>query len=410
MTVTKPYPLFIFGIARSGTNLLSRMLDAHPAIEVTLDPFMPIFKMVRNATIAHEAKAALRIGFDASAPFQDGYETRQGYGLLDTLLDSELSAPIEQTDLPDLRAAVAARAEWEAPDIAAHAERIAGTTCRDLLASALEIVADCRATTATRYIGIKEVWVLDFIPALARAFPEARFIAIERDPRAVIASLAALAERDPSQHAHPISYLRHWRKSITLARHFIDHPKLREKFHLVRYEDLASQPLETARRLADFVALPFESLMLGAKSHAGSAGAWRANSSYSDTAPGISNTPVARWRDSLSATVISAVEYFCWPEMALTAYSCLNDVPSTGSDEVGSYVASANAHPGSWRSDCGDAATEMRFEALRHDLIDHPQAVADCDLIRRCFLFERTYRAAAAAVHGSRARRTRALL
>lgn len=407
MSVTKARPLFVFGLARSGTNLLARVLAAHPAIEIALDPFMPLFRTIRNATVVDEASATLRAGFDPNSPFQDGYRTPQGYKLLDTLLASFLSAPIASSELPGLRTAIAARAEIEAPDIAARAGGIAGTTCRQLVASALEIVAACRTTAATRHVGIKEVWVLDFLPALARAFPEAQFLAIERDPRAVIASLMALAERDPSQHAHPISYLRHWRKSVVLARRFAAEPSLNERFRLVRYEDLALRPGEAARELADFLALPFDPLML-ASAKGDDSGAWQANSSYRDTAPGISDAPVARWRDHLPVAAIRTVEFFCWPEMALADYPCTSGSPATESDDIAAYVARADADPGSWRSDSGDVATEMSFERLRHGLLDRAEP-ADIDLVRRCFLFEPVYRAAVAAIHVPSASRNRAM-
>jgi hypothetical protein len=402
-------PLFIFGIARSGTNLLARMLGAHPAIEIALDPFMPLFKTVRNASIAHDAPDELRRGFDPMLPFQDGYQAPRGYKLLDLLLAADLAAPIALADLPALRAAIAGRAELEAPDIAARASEIGGGTCRDLVASALEIVASCRANATTRWIGIKEVWVLDFLPALARAFPAARFLAIERDPRAVIASLAALAERDRSQHAHAISYLRHWRKNVVLARRFAADPGLADRFRLVRYEDLAARPREAARALAGFLGLPFDPRMLAPAAPENDSGAWRGNSSYDDAVPGISDAPIARWRDRLPAPTTRAVEFFCAPEMMLAHYPPISADPLTASNEIAAYVARADADPGSWRSDCGDAAAEMSFEELRHSLLFRPDPATEIDLIRRCFLFEPAYRAAHAIVREHAKPRARAL-
>lgn len=402
-------PLFVFGIARSGTNLLARMLGAHPAIEIALDPFMPLFKAIRNASIAHDAPDELRRGFDPMLPFQDGYQAPRGYELLDLVLAADLTAPIAAADLPALRAAIAARAELEAPDIAARAGDIGGGTCRDLVASALDIVAACRANEATRCIGIKEVWVLDFLPALARAFPAARFLVIERDPRAVIASLAALAERDRSQHAHAISYMRHWRKNVVLARRFAADPALADRFRLVRYEDVAARPTEAAREMADFLAVPFDPRMLAPAPRENDAGAWRGNSSYDDAVQGISDAPIARWRGSLPAATTRAVEFFCAPEMMLADYPPISADPLMASDETAAYVARADADPGSWRSDCGGAAAEMSFEGLRHDLLTGHDPVTDSDLIRRCFLFEPAYHAARAIAQERSAPRRRAV-
>ncbi len=383
-------PIFVFGIARSGTNLLARVLDAHPAIEIALDPFMPVFKALRNAIIAHCTSRGLADEFDPACAFQDGYQTAHGYELLDLVLDGSLAAPTDAIDLGVLRAAVAARAAIEAPDIAARAEQLVGETCYGLVASALAIVLAARATAATRWVGIKEVWVLDFMPALARAFPTARFVAIERDPRAVIASLTTLAQSDPSQHAHAISYLRHWRKHVILARRFAADPTLADRFHLVRYEDLAAYPTLSARRLADFFDIDFDPRML-APTEDRNGSAWRANSSYDSAVDGISPASIERWRDSLPSAALRTVEFFCWPEMALVNYPLSTRAAPALSREIAEYVARADAEPGSWRSDSGDPAEEMAFESRRRELLSRAQESVDVALVRRCFLFESVY-------------------
>ncbi len=390
-------PLFIFGVARSGTNLLARALDAHSKIEIALDPFMPLFKAIRNAIVRHEASAASRDGFDPAAPFQDFYQSAHGYAVLDTLLSSDLSAPIAASELPALRAAVAARATLEAPDIAARAGDLAGASCRALMASALDTVAACRTSDATRWIGIKEVWVLDFLPALARAFPAAKFIAIERDPRAVIASLATLSERDPSQHAHPISYLRHWRKGVVLARRFAQDPVLADRFHRVGYEDFVLRPATVAQQLVDFLAVRLEPGLLTPNESRDGRAAWHGNSSYRSGVNGISKDSLARWRDSLPDVAIRAAEFFCGPEMGLTGYRPVGGDSGALTDSITNYVERAHAAPGSWRSDCGDPAVEIGFELLRRELFHRREASTETNLVRRCFLFEDAYAAARVA-------------
>jgi hypothetical protein len=391
-------PLFVFGIARSGTSLLARVLDAHSQIEIALDPFMPVFKAMRNAILRHEASA------DPASPFEDFYQSAHGYGLLDILLASDLSAPIAASELPALRAAVAARAALEAPDSAARAGDLAGGTCQALMASALDSVAACRAGDATRWVGIKEVWVLDFLPALARAFPAAKFIAIERDPRAVIASLATLAESDPSQHAHPISYLRHWRKGVVLARRFAADPVLAARLYRVGYEDLVFRPGTIARQLADFLAVRFEPGLLAPGGNPDGNVPWRGNSSCRTAVRGISNVSLARWRDSLPDLALGATEFFCEPEMRMAGYRLVGVDPGALTDAITDYVERASAAPGSWRSDCRDPGAEIDFERQRRALLDRHEASTDTDLVRRCFLFEEAYAAArAAAVRGAAA-------
>jgi hypothetical protein len=378
-------PLFVFGIARSGTNLLARLLSAHPAVEIALDPFMPLFKLLRDATIRTNASAELRNALPPGAPFQDGYQKPAGYGLLDVLLAADLSAPVLTDEVRGLCEAVALRAALEAPDIAAVAGGLDGTNGAALVESGLRLVRRARADGTTRWCGIKEVWVLDFLPALARAFPEAKFVAVERDPRAVIASLAALAAQDPSQHAHPISYLRHWRKSAILARRFLATPELAGRFRLVAYEKIAAQPTETAHQLADFLDLSFDPVML----QPGGA-AWQANSSHGAGSAGITAGSIGRWRDTLADDAARTVELFTAPEMMLAGYQA--DMSVEIDDAVRDYVEQADADPGSWRSDSGNAPLELAFEERRRGLLEADASATDTDLVRRCFLFEDTYR------------------
>ena len=74
---------FVFGIARSGTNLLARMIDRHPAAVCALDPLLPYFKFLRNGIVDLHAPAALRETFSPNAPLQDYYFQACGPALLD---------------------------------------------------------------------------------------------------------------------------------------------------------------------------------------------------------------------------------------------------------------------------------------------------------------------------------------
>ena len=56
-----PRPIFVLGLARSGTNLLARILDRHPQVCVALDPLMPVFRALRNAVIPSSPPDAPRI-------------------------------------------------------------------------------------------------------------------------------------------------------------------------------------------------------------------------------------------------------------------------------------------------------------------------------------------------------------
>ena len=65
------------------------------------------------------------------------------------------------------------------------------------------------------WVGIHENWTIDFFIPLARAFPNAKFYIVIRDPRAVFSSNSR--EQDKSLVGHIVSYARCHRKLMACA-------------------------------------------------------------------------------------------------------------------------------------------------------------------------------------------------
>lgn len=385
-------PVFLFGVARSGTNLLARALDAHPATTVVRDPLMPLFRAWRNAVAARTAVATR---FDPTAPFQDYYFDADGPVLLEAMLEADPGLPIE--GLAGLREAVHERAALESGAHAAVFADWRGNTAAELFADALRLMAswsDGASAEADPVVAIKEVWTLEFARPLARAFPEARFLVIHRDPRAVLASLIELARRDPDQAAHTVSYMRHWRKHMAVSHRLAKDPALSGCIAAVRFEDLVARPESEMAAVYQFLNLPVSAV--GAPRDRS---AWPSNSSFADAGAGVDAGAAARWRTYLSPDVIAAVDYHCGPEMALLGYEPV-DPSGDAADGVLRHVQEAHLRPGKWRSDSGDPAADMAWEARRREILDGRRA--DSDEIRRSFLFEDVFGALAEAAASTR--------
>ena len=374
-------PLFIFGLARSGTNLLARMLDGHPQVAVGLDPLLPLFSGLRNALIAAHAPGPVRQGFSPAAPFQDYYFHPDGPALLDTILCATTAdLPVAAGARANLRKRIVDRAALESPTLGAAMAKLDGATYSALLAQGINIVAQTKPGAS--WAGSKEVWVLEFVPLLASIFPDARFYAVERDPRAIVASLLAMAAMDPTQAAHAPSYMRHWRKQVALTRRFEKTPELAGRFRAVSYELLATEPERGARELCVELGLSFSPQMLGL-----SAAGWLGNSSYGQQGGDVYLTSMERWRQTLPRRVVEAVDFHCGPEMALTPYRPASEPVPAG---VLGYIEESGRVPGSWRSDSSDALADFGGELVRHAMLADG-GVADGPLARRCFLFADTF-------------------
>jgi hypothetical protein len=374
-------PFFIIGSARSGTNLLARLLDSHREIRVALDPAMPVFRSMRDAIVAKQEDRRLIKQFPAGCPLQDYYFEALGYRLLDAVLSAEADILPGPDEVMRLREACATRAALESRDMAKSLAGLNGQTYPEIFKSIFSIIADSRLNAV--WVGSKEVWIEEFIPVLVRCLPECRFICIERDPRAVVASLLALTKSDPSQSAHAPSYMRHWRKSVALTRRYLADPVLKTRLMLVRYEDLVTDPERGAQGLCNFLDLKYDSAMLGLSKEG-----WCGNSSYAHREKHIYQASMEQWRDNLMPEMIATVDFLCGPEMVFTPYkaaaSCETDI------SVMECLLNANREKYSWRSDSGDALTDFAWEALRQRILAQNKAYSE-ELLRRCFLFSETF-------------------
>jgi len=370
-------PFFIFGIARSGTNLLARMMDRHPEAVCALDPLLPYFKYLRSKIVEASAPESLRIALPPDAPFQDNYFVSHGPLLLDLLFQADGKWLLAAAEQADLRARIVERAALESIPLSEGLANASGGDLRSFLDDVLRIIG--LSKTGARWSGSKEVWVIDFLPLLARMYPGARFFLIERDPRAIVASLLAMGEKDSSQAAHFVSYARHWRKAIALRHQFMADSSLAERVQVVSYEQLVREPVEVAKKACMHLRVEYRPEMLEV-----SATGWAGNSSYGDNR-GIYGQSLEKWRDKLGPANINAVEFLCAPEMTLTPYDFLGDDFGRLTPQIERILRAAGAAQSSWRSDFGHPALDIGGELLRYEMLKSGLAFQEA-AVRECFL------------------------
>ncbi|WPZ35470.1 sulfotransferase [Thalassobaculum sp. OXR-137] len=239
--------LFVVGFPRSGTTLIDQVLDAHSRIEVVEE------RPLVAAMIA----------------------------------DLTLSAHRYPVDLPALK-------EPEIEELRRHYRvRLARHTRR----------------TDTRYTVDKMPLNMAHVALIRRVFPGARFILALRHPCDVVLScfmqnfvlndwMAAFSSLDGAAALYRATFTA-W-ESYCRA---VETPAL-----AVRYEDVVADLEREARRITDFLDLPFEPGMLAFHDHARSRGVLATPSAAQVTQP-IYRTALARWRryDSVMAPIAQAL-------------------------------------------------------------------------------------------------------
>jgi len=194
------------------------------------------------------------------------------------------------------------------------------------------------------------------LPALARAFPDMRFVMLVRDLRAVVASQNS--QRGVGKGKRPLLfYVRHWRKSVALAHHCKS--RMSNRVTLVRYEDLVARPVEEMQRLCTFAGVEYAAEL----ARIDGTSIWTHNSSYGSPGAGIFTDSTERWRKVLRPAEIEALEALAGPELSWMGY------------EVGDARR--------WPSECLDSDCEPAFEELSPWLKAFPSATYLRDPARR---------------------------
>lgn len=382
-----PTPLFVTGIARGGTSLVGRMLDAHPHMAVAIDACLPLFRALRNSIVMNSDPA-----FDASRPMEDSYFDVAQRERQAILLNGDIDVPLRGVDLENLRAALQRRAGDESADLVPALGNIFGSTMREIFDQALSAVAQVRSKSDLACVGFKDLWIADLIPALARGYDGARFIIVFRDPRDVITSVLGYLPIDPGQVGHVLSFLRHWRKSVALAYRFAADAQLRSRVMTVRYEDLVANPDRCARKMCEFLEVSFDPAMIeiGKFKEYGKAGLWQGNSTFENGMNTISRSPIGRWRNRLEPAVIGLIELTCGSEMQACGYEVAG--AKVSDDEILRFLESDSARQCNWRSDSGKPAADLKRERARQALLalprDHKPAAGE---IADAFLFDEVY-------------------
>ena len=384
-------PLFGTGLSRSGGGLYSNLLSANTRIEMALCPFLELFRSLRNALLRRED-----ISFSPTAPLGDYYFDDNRINAFDAVQRGTLDLPFEEAEWPDFLETCIARGALESEYLTRGYARLKGETYREVFDKALDLIAESREAPRNAWVGFHETWVLEFFPLLARSYPDARFIVMLRDPRAIVNSIRGILDIDPLQFAHTISYARHWRKYVALALEYRRDPDLSSRIWVTSHDRLVQDPETTSRGLCEFLEVEFEATMLDTSTYIdrSTGSTWTGNSSFEPVTEGVKASRSLRWREKLDPAVVATVEFLCGPELQLCGYDLVHPDPGHNiPPEVASFLIKEGGEYTNWRTDFDDPQRDVGFEQFRRLLLHPDVRVDDPSLIRRSFLCETAYHA-----------------
>ena len=282
---------FIAGPAKSGTTLLTSLLDGHPDLLV-----LPEETAYFPTVLTKYGASSRRAQFD--------YLTQQS--LANVLFGGRCKwgrRDYSHFSTRDLLAAFAQAAF--APENAQ----------RDLLVLLLESYAQVLGGSpgTVRYWVEKTPANRDHLGTIFARFPQSKVLLTIRDPRALLAAQIQLEQTRRLRRFSIYLTVKHWRTAarLALAQQAASQPD--KRVLVVAFRDLLQEPDAWMRRVCGFLGIDYRPTLLRPTKIGRH---WSGNSSAERPFAAISTEPVERWRSQLSLEEIGWVEWHCreWME------------------------------------------------------------------------------------------------
>lgn len=175
-------------------------------------------------------------------------------------------------------------------------------------------------------------------PELMKLFPEARFIFVNRDPRAIVASQLEVGKRAKAKGEEPAHFTRDVGSSIDYVRKCINagfraHAANPDQLYVLRYEQLVSDAETGVKDLCRYLDLPFAEQMLhpGEQSHLGEAAiTTQSQEIWYDKATYNSNPntqSLEKWKKQLSSAEQLAIHHAFADHAGLKSQGYVIDPP-----------------------------------------------------------------------------------
>ena len=299
----RDHPLFICGHPKSGTSLVRAVFDSHPQLIVYPEETI-FFRRYLPQAAGLDLPAQLALAerllihifrWNSANPIQD----QEGYP------DRDYSAiPFEEV-------------RQRMREIAAQTYRHPG----DILSAAVLAFGEVSGQVAVQAqpTGDQDIrWWVEKSPyneyyadQIFDWWPQARCVHILRDPRD---NFASYSRKHPDWS--PEFFAANWNRSTQAGKDNLTRYG-EQRYRILRYEDLVSDPEKHLHTLAEFLDIDWDA-SLTAPTRAGEQ--WSGNSMFANRFEEISAAPVARWKEKLSQTDSAVIQLTSRPLLAEHGY------------------------------------------------------------------------------------------
>lgn len=226
-------PVFLIGNPRSGTTMLRLMLTSHEDI-----------------------------GIPPESEFIARLFSR--YGHVKNFSQSDLTA--FRNDLSGDPINLAEQWEVSLADLIPDSETLIGQPYAMVCASIYRAYQQAKGLAPTQLWGDKNNAYSQYVDLLAGLYPDARFVHLLRDGRAVLNSYRKVSADDDNKYAPVLpkdarEVALRWSDTTSRIERHLER-FARQRWISLRYEDLLKEPEAQSRRLCEFLDLPYDAGML----------------------------------------------------------------------------------------------------------------------------------------------------
>jgi hypothetical protein len=304
--------LFTSGTARGGTNFRTLLLNNHQKIQLSIDPFIPLYRLFRDCIL--ERNGFL---FDSqSGTLDDYYFSQEKIKVKQVIQSANPDIPFDISKWNSLKVNLQNRMKLASENLIPYLEELPATTFKQVFENTSKLIlnASKKNRNEIKWIGYNDNWTVEFFPLLAQLFPEAKFILHLRDPRAVIYS-SEYAEPDPAKHPTVISFSRHLRKYSAFAIYLKNLSILKDRLLITYYEPFIANPEIELKKVCKFLDLEYSDSLLDVNSFKKANGEnWESDWNTYQKTEGI-------WKSDMPEEMVELTEFVCGPEMGLHDYT-----------------------------------------------------------------------------------------
>ncbi|MGY4688934.1 sulfotransferase family protein [Salibacterium sp. K-3] len=371
-------PFVVAGMPRSGTTLISRILDAHTNSVAPPDPYFGFFREFRNSLF--EKHNLDCVEDEPLFDYFNGINKDKKHAILEGNLNIDI--PTEKRD--KVKKTIIGFAQTASPLAVPYIEQTNAGNFKELLIELYEALHKAYGNQDTTHVGFKTAWVEEFYLPFSRSLDDMKFINIIRDPRALIAS--RLKSTKHLRHDYPFDFLvKNWRKSAAYGLYNSNHYS--DNVYTVKYEDLVSNTEYEVKKICEVLNLPFQKHMVDVRNFRdGKGNQWTNNSAYKET-NSISQEFTDKWKTELSLKEVQYIEDLCEVEMKLLGYE---RVTNNNIQESAFYSPNTENHDSEWINKIHNIKDDRAKMEILKNYIANDDKFEDCngELLEDLFLFQ----------------------